>query len=96
MTFPGHLFQFSRNLQANKSSLTIFSPNINIFRDGRWGRGQETPGEDVLLTQRYARSYVAGMQGNGSGTPYKKALATCKHFAVRVSYSWIITYYYYY
>jgi beta-D-xylosidase 4 len=49
-----------------KGDLSIFSPNINIFRDGRWGRGQETPGEDPSLSSRYAVAYVRGMQGNRS------------------------------
>ncbi|KAJ7564948.1 hypothetical protein O6H91_02G040800 [Diphasiastrum complanatum] len=51
------------------SGLTFWSPNINIFRDPRWGRGQETPGEDPLLTSRYAVSYVKGLQiGDYEGT----------------------------
>eukprot|EP00041_Stephanoeca_diplocostata_P007905 m.113522 g.113522 ORF g.113522 m.113522 type:complete len:800 (+) comp17087_c0_seq5:262-2661(+) len=60
--------------------LSIFAPNINIFRDGRWGRGQETPGEDPYLTSRYAVNWVQGMQGNAS-TKYYKTITTCKHFA---------------
>ncbi|KAL3698742.1 hypothetical protein R1sor_012818 [Riccia sorocarpa] len=45
-----------------QSHLTFWAPNINIFRDPRWGRGQETPGEDPLLTSRYAAAFVRGMQ----------------------------------
>jgi beta-glucosidase len=60
--------------------LTFWSPNINIFRDPRWGRGQETYGEDPYLTGRMAVAFVTGMQG---GDPhYLKTVATPKHFAV--------------
>lgn len=45
---------------VGESGLTFWSPNVNIFRDPRWGRGQETPGEDPLLTSRYVVSYVIG------------------------------------
>jgi len=60
--------------------LTVWSPNINIFRDPRWGRGQETYGEDPFLTARMGVAYVTGLQGNDP--KYLKALATPKHFAV--------------
>jgi len=60
--------------------LTVWSPNINIFRDPRWGRGQETYGEDPYLTARMGVAFVTGLQG---GDPkYFKAVATPKHFAV--------------
>jgi beta-glucosidase len=60
--------------------LTFWSPNINIFRDPRWGRGQETYGEDPYLTSRMAMAFITGMQG---GDPhYLKTVATAKHFAV--------------
>lgn len=59
--------------------LTVWSPNINIFRDPRWGRGQETYGEDPFLTAQMGTAYVTGLQGNGK---YMKALSTPKHFAV--------------
>ena len=59
--------------------LTFWSPNINIFRDPRWGRGQETFGEDPFLTASMGCAYVRGLQGNG-GT--MKAAACAKHFAV--------------
>ena len=59
--------------------LTVWSPNINIFRDPRWGRGQETYGEDPFLTAQMGTAYVTGLQGDGK---YMKALATPKHFAV--------------
>ena len=60
--------------------LTVWSPNINIFRDPRWGRGQETYGEDPFLTAQMGAAYVTGLQGDDS--KYLKALATPKHFAV--------------
>jgi beta-glucosidase len=60
--------------------LTIWSPNINIFRDPRWGRGQETYGEDPFLTSRLGVSFVEGLQGNN--TNYFRAIATPKHYAV--------------
>jgi len=60
--------------------LTVWSPNINIFRDPRWGRGQETYGEDPFLTAQMGVAYVTGLQGNDPR--YLKALATPKHFAV--------------
>lgn len=59
--------------------LTFWSPNINIFRDPRWGRGQETYGEDPYLTSRLGVAFVSGLQGNGE---YMKTAATAKHFAV--------------
>jgi len=60
--------------------LTIWSPNVNIFRDPRWGRGQETYGEDPFLTGCLAEAFVHGLQGND--TSYLKTVATLKHFAV--------------
>ena len=60
--------------------LTIWSPNINIFRDPRWGRGQETYGEDPFLTSRLGVSFVKGLQGDDPN--YFKVVATPKHFAV--------------
>lgn len=60
--------------------LTIWSPNINIFRDPRWGRGQETYGEDPYLTGRLAVQFIKGLQGDDPN--YYKTIATVKHFAV--------------
>ena len=60
--------------------LTVWSPNINIFRDPRWGRGQETYGEDPYLTARLGVAFVTGLQGNDPS--YLKTVATPKHFAV--------------
>ncbi|KAF0890815.1 hypothetical protein E2562_004299 [Oryza meyeriana var. granulata] len=64
------------------AGLTFWSPNINIFRDPRWGRGQETPGEDPLLASKYAVGYVTGLQnaGGGSGGDALKVAACCKHY----------------
>ena len=59
--------------------LTFWSPNINIFRDPRWGRGHETYGEDPYLTSRLGVAYVKGLQGNGE---YLKTAACAKHYAV--------------
>ncbi|KAL4602912.1 hypothetical protein ACB092_10G087500 [Castanea dentata] len=60
------------------AGLTYWSPNVNIFRDPRWGRGQETPGEDPVLVGKYAASYVRGLQGNDGNR--LKVAACCKHF----------------
>jgi beta-glucosidase len=60
--------------------LTIWSPNINIFRDPRWGRGQETYGEDPYLTSRLGVAFVEGLQGDDP--KYYEAIATPKHYAV--------------
>jgi beta-glucosidase len=60
--------------------LTYWSPNINIFRDPRWGRGQETYGEDPFLTSRMGVAFVKGMQGDDPR--YLKVVATPKHYAV--------------
>ncbi len=60
--------------------LTFWSPNVNIFRDPRWGRGQETYGEDPFLTSRIAVGFVRGLQGDDPR--YLKVIATPKHFAV--------------
>ena len=60
--------------------LTFWSPNINIFRDPRWGRGQETYGEDPYLTSRVGVAFVTGLQGDDPN--YLKVVSTPKHFAV--------------
>ena len=60
--------------------LDFWTPNINIFRDPRWGRGQETYGEDPLLTSRTGVAFVTGLQGNDP--KYFKTIATAKHFAI--------------
>ena len=60
--------------------LTYWTPNINIFRDPRWGRGQETYGEDPFLTARLANAFVTGLQG--SDPKYLKAAGCAKHYAI--------------
>jgi beta-glucosidase len=69
-----------RDVHAQNEGLTVWSPNINIFRDPRWGRGQETYGEDPFLTSRIGFAYITGLQGDDPR--YLKMLATSKHFAV--------------
>ena len=59
--------------------LTLWSPNVNIFRDPRWGRGHETYGEDPTLTSKLAIPFIEGLQGDGE---YLKTAACAKHFAV--------------
>ncbi len=74
------------NLAANINrhlwymGLSFWSPNINIFRDPRWGRGQETYGEDPFLTSQMGTAYVTGLQGNNK--LYLKTSACAKHLAV--------------
>ncbi|XP_039059380.1 probable beta-D-xylosidase 7 [Hibiscus syriacus] len=64
--------------------MTFWAPNINIYRDPRWGRGQETPGEDPMVTGKYAVSFVRGLQGDsfegGKLGEHLQASACCKHF----------------
>ena len=68
-------------------SLSVWTPNVNIFRDPRWGRGQETYGEDPYLTSRMGISVVKGLQGP-SDAKYRKLLACAKHFAVYSGPEW--------
>ena len=71
----------NRNNNHNRYlGLTYWTPNINIFRDPRWGRGQETYGEDPFLTATMAKSFVSGLQGNDP--KYLKAAACAKHYAI--------------
>ena len=73
--------EYARNNQFGRyQGLTFWSPNINIFRDPRWGRGQETYGEDPYLTGRLGIQFVRGLQGNDPR--YFKVIATPKHYAV--------------
>jgi beta-glucosidase len=69
-----------RDFRRRFYGLTFWSPNINIFRDPRWGRGQETYGEDPYLTSRLGVAFVQGMQGDDPR--YRKTIATPKHYAV--------------
>ena len=68
-------------------SLSFWTPNINIFRDPRWGRGQETYGEDPYLTSRMGLAVVRGLQGP-SDSKYRKLLACAKHFAIHSGPEW--------
>ena len=68
-------------------SLSVWTPNVNIFRDPRWGRGQETYGEDPYLTSRMGIQVVKGLQGPDSSR-YRKLLACAKHFAVHSGPEW--------
>ncbi|NJC31970.1 beta-glucosidase [Xanthomonas arboricola] len=74
-----HAF-LARGEHKRYQGLTFWSPNINIFRDPRWGRGQETYGEDPFLTARMGVTFVQGLQAQQG--PYRKLDATAKHFAV--------------
>lgn len=79
----------AKNTQARHSGLPLqrmqglsfWTPNVNIFRDPRWGRGQETYGEDPFLSAAMGRAVVRGLQGDPDA-PYRKLLACAKHFAV--------------
>jgi beta-glucosidase len=68
-------------------SLSVWTPNVNIFRDPRWGRGQETYGEDPYLTSRMGVSVVKGLQGP-EDAKYRKLLACAKHYAVHSGPEW--------
>ncbi|HKM92224.1 MAG TPA: xylan 1,4-beta-xylosidase, partial [Prolixibacteraceae bacterium] len=68
-------------------SLSVWTPNVNIFRDPRWGRGQETYGEDPYLTSRMGVSVVKGLQGPADAK-YRKLLACAKHYAVHSGPEW--------
>jgi beta-glucosidase len=77
--------KYAENVQPDGGTeqyrgLTVWSPNVNIFRDPRWGRGQETYGEDPYLTSRIGVAFVHGLQGDDPR--YLKTVATPKHFAV--------------
>lgn len=69
-----------RGIYEQYAGLTFWTPNINIFRDPRWGRGQETYGEDPMLTAKIGVAFVKGLQGNNPN--YLKVAACAKHFAV--------------
>lgn len=78
-----------QNGQENRRflSLSVWTPNVNIFRDPRWGRGQETYGEDPYLMSRMGVSVVKGLQGPAD-SKYKKLLACAKHYAVHSGPEW--------
>ncbi len=75
-----HHYFVANSVRSIYTGLTFWTPNINIFRDPRWGRGQETYGEDPFLTGRMAVNFIKGLQGNDP--KYLKTVATAKHYAV--------------
>ena len=75
-----HHHELGQGESASQLGLTFWSPNINIFRDPRWGRGQETYGEDPYLTATLGISFTRGLQGDHP--QYLKTAACAKHFAV--------------
>ena len=75
-----HNESIRKNDHSRYTGLTYWTPNINIFRDPRWGRGQETYGEDPFLTGSLAKAFVEGLQGNDP--KYLKAAACAKHYAI--------------
>ncbi len=75
-----HHYFANNNVRSIYTGLTFWTPNINIFRDPRWGRGQETYGEDPFLTGRMGVNFINGLQGNDP--KYLKTVATAKHYAV--------------
>jgi beta-glucosidase len=75
-----HHFFVRKGMRDIYYGLTFWTPNINIFRDPRWGRGQETYGEDPYLTGLLATGFIKGLQGDDQ--QYLKVVATSKHFAV--------------
>jgi beta-D-xylosidase 4 len=64
---------------VGRSGVTLYTPNINTFKDPRWGRGMETPGEDPFHTQSYAAAILSGLEDSSTG--FKKSSSTCKHYA---------------
>ncbi|KAL0959068.1 hypothetical protein HGRIS_014368 [Hohenbuehelia grisea] len=64
-----------------RAGLDFFTPNINPFRDPRWGRGQETPGEDPFHISQYVLNLIQGLQGGIDPKPFLKVAADCKHYA---------------
>jgi len=78
-----------RNGEGNRRflSLSVWTPNVNVFRDPRWGRGQETYGEDPYLMSRMGISVVKGLQGPADAR-YRKLLACAKHYAVHSGPEW--------
>ncbi|CAH9113994.1 unnamed protein product [Cuscuta epithymum] len=89
-SFNLSLFQFIAEVISTEAramhneglaGLTYWTPNLNIFRDPRWGRGQETPGEDPLLTSKYGVAHVIGLQQSREDQPEKlKVAGCCKHY----------------
>jgi beta-glucosidase-like glycosyl hydrolase len=74
-----HNLEHGSGIDAGNVGLMFWSPDINLFRDPRWGRGQEVPGEDTFLTSSYVAQYSTGLQGNDEA--YMQIGSTCKHFS---------------
>ncbi|PFH52556.1 glycoside hydrolase family 3 protein [Amanita thiersii Skay4041] len=72
-----------------RAGLDFFTPNINPFKDPRWGRGQETPGEDPFRISRYVFNLIQGLQGGINPRPYIKVVADCKHYAAYDLENWM-------
>ena len=72
----------SKGEYGRYKGLSFWTPNINVFRDPRWGRGQETYGEDPYMNGRMGSRVVRALQGNGQNDKYRKLLACAKHYAV--------------
>ncbi|KAK7962506.1 Xylan 1-4-beta-xylosidase [Apiospora aurea] len=70
---------------AGRTGLNFWTPNINPYRDPRWGRGQEVPSEDAFFASQYINQLIPGLQGgdpsHNADNPYYKLVATCKHYA---------------
>jgi len=81
-----HMFR-KKGQYKRYQGLTFWTPNVNIFRDPRWGRGQETYGEDPYLSGRMGMAVVRGLQGNNN-TKFNKSHACAKHFAVHSGPEW--------
>lgn len=75
----GVMTSIEARAKNNGNGKTYWAPNVNIFRDPRWGRGQETPGEDPTLNGEYAKAFVSGMQGDDP--KYIRASSCLKHYA---------------
>jgi xylan 1,4-beta-xylosidase len=71
---------------AGRAGLDFWTPNINPYKDPRWGRGMETPGEDAFRIKGYVKGLLEGLEG--SSDPVKKMIATCKHYAAYDLESW--------
>lgn len=82
-----HYREEQGDVRKKDHGLSVWTPNINIFRDPRWGRGQETYGEDPYLTSRMGVSAVKGLQGSDT-VKYRKLLACAKHYAIHSGPEW--------
>lgn len=82
-----HHYYQKQGDRGGYKGLTFWTPNVNIFRDPRWGRGQETYGEDPYLTTRMGLAVVKGLQGDGT-SKYDKTHACAKHYAVHSGPEW--------